>query len=129
MLTASYEQCLIDNEILGAAFRITRGFEVNDDTIAFDVIKELGPANSQYMAHEHTVRHLRQVYWRPTLTNRDKWEPWMEQGGRDMRDRAREQARRILDTYWPRYLSEGQVAEIRRIAHVAQEQALREGPA
>ena len=80
---------------IGAAFQITRGFEVNDDTIAFDVLKELGPANSQYMAHEHTVRYLRKVYWRPKLTNRDKWETWLAKGGQDMRDRAREQA--LLD--------------------------------
>jgi len=129
MLTASYEQCLIDNEIIGAAFQITRGFEVNDDTIAFEVLKELGPANSQYMVHEHTVRHLRKVYWRPKLTNRDKWEPWMDRGGKDMRARAREQALKILDTYWPQYLSKEQVEEIRRIAQAAQGQAMREEPA
>jgi len=81
------------------------------------------------MAHEHTVRHLRQVYWRPKLTNREKWEPWMDRGGKDMRDRAREQARKILDTYWPQYLSKEQVEEIQRIAQAAQEQALREEPA
>jgi len=129
MLTASYEQCLIDNEIIGAAFQITRGFEVNDDTIAFEVLKELGPANSQYMVHEHTVRHLRKVYWRPKLTNRDKWEPWMDRGGKDMRARAREQALKILDTYWPQYLSKEQVEEIQRIAQAAQGQAMREEPA
>ena len=124
MLTASYEQCLIDNEILGAAFRITRGIEVNDDTIAFEVIKELGPGNSLYMVHEHTLRHLRQVTWFPKLTNRRKWEAWMDTGGRDMRDAAREQVREILAQYHPQYLSEEQDQEIKRIARMAQEQAI-----
>jgi trimethylamine---corrinoid protein Co-methyltransferase len=125
MLTASYEQCLIDNEILGAAFRITRGIEVNDDTIAFDVIKELGPGNSQYVVHDHTLRYLRQVTWFPKLTNRQKFEPWMDGGGKDMRDVARDQARKILAEYHPQYLSAAQIAEIQRIAQAAQQQAMR----
>jgi len=33
MRLASYEQCVMDNEILGACFRIVQGFEVNDDTL------------------------------------------------------------------------------------------------
>ena len=89
------------------------------------MIKELGPGNSLYMVHEHTLRHLRQVTWFPKLTNRRKWEAWMDTGGRDMREAAREQARKILAQYHPRYLSEGQEQEIQRIARAAQQQAMR----
>jgi trimethylamine--corrinoid protein Co-methyltransferase len=126
MLLASYEQCVIDDEIIGAAFHIARGIEVNDDTIAFDVIRELGPANSQYVTHDHTLRYLRKAYWRPTVTNRQKWDRWMAAGGKDMRERARDRARQILAEHHPRYLDEGKVREIQRIARAAQEQAVRE---
>ena len=88
------------------------------------MIKELGPGNSKYLAHEHTVRYLRQVSWFPKLTNRRKWEAWMATGGQDMRDAAREQARKILAQYHPHYLSEEQEQEIQRIARTAQEQAI-----
>jgi len=126
MLMASYEQCVIDNEILGAAFHIARGLEVNDETLAVDVIKELGPANSQYLMHEHTLRHLREVTWFPKVTNRAKWDSWMASGGKDMRERARDRAREILAQPPKQYLTEDQVREIHRIARSAQEQAVRE---
>jgi len=126
MLLASYEQCVIDDEILGAAFHIARGFEVSDETLAIEVIKELGPANSQYLTHEHTLRHLRRVFWPARLTNRLKWDAWMAAGGKDMRERARERARQILAEHRPQYLPEDKVAEIRRIADAAQKQAIRE---
>ncbi len=126
MLLASYEQCVIDDEIVSAAFHIARGIEVNDDTIAFDVIKELGPANAQYLTHEHTLRHLRKLFWPPKITNRQKWDAWMAAGGKDMRERARERAREILAEHHPQYLSEAAVQQIHRIAQSAQEQAVRE---
>ncbi|HOX39141.1 MAG TPA: trimethylamine methyltransferase family protein [Candidatus Brocadiia bacterium] len=127
MLMASYEQCVIDNEIIGAAFRITRGLEVNDDAIALDVIREIGPASSDYLAHEHTLRHLRRTYWPPKVTNRHKWDQWMAGGGKDMRERARDAAREILNRPATQYLSEGQKTELGRIAARAQEKALNRG--
>jgi len=126
MLLASYEQCVIDDEVIGAAFRIARGFEVNDDALAVEVIKELGPANSQYLTHEHTLRHLRGTYWPPRITNRLKWDAWMAAGGKDMRQRARERAGEILATHRPQHLPEDKVREIERIARTAQQQAMRE---
>jgi len=126
MLTASYEQCVIDDEIIGAALRIARGIEVNDDTIALDVIKEIGPANSQYVMHDHTLRHLRKVSWFPKLTNRKKWDPWMSDGGKDMRQRARQRAEEILAEHHPQYLSDDQVKELQRMAQSFQDQAVRE---
>jgi trimethylamine--corrinoid protein Co-methyltransferase len=129
MLLASYEQCVIDNEILGAAFRITQGIEVNDDTIAFDVIKEVGPGCADYIAHEHTVRYLRKVTWFPKVTNRHKWDQWMAAGGKDMRERAGDIARGILQEHHPQYLTEDQVREIHHIARTAQEEAMSEGTA
>jgi trimethylamine---corrinoid protein Co-methyltransferase len=127
MLLASYEQCLIDDEIIGAAFRIARGIEVNDESIAFDVIREMGPAKGEYFLHEHTVRHMREVTWSPRLTNRDKWDAWQARGGKDMRGRARDEACRRLAAERRPHLAPDAVAEIERIAQAAQAQSIREG--
>jgi trimethylamine--corrinoid protein Co-methyltransferase len=129
MLLASYEQCLIDDEILGAAFRITRGIEVSDEDIAYEVIRELGPANGMYFAHEHTARNMRRVGWFPRLTNRDKWEGWQAHGGKDMRERAREEAaRRLAEPARPQ-MEPRMAAEIARMADRFQKGAVerREG--
>jgi trimethylamine--corrinoid protein Co-methyltransferase len=115
MLLASYEQCLIDDEIIGAAFRIARGIEVTDEDVAFEVIRELGPANGMYFAHDHTARNMRRVGWFPRLTNREKWDGWQAKGGKDMRERAREEALRRLAE--PRQIMEPRLAaELARMA-------------
>jgi trimethylamine--corrinoid protein Co-methyltransferase len=115
MLTASYEQCVIDDEILGAAFRILEGLEVSEETIALELIKRVG-IGGNYLSEEHTVRHLRADTWFPTVTNRQKWDPWMAAGGKDMRQRAAEKARRILEDHRPEYLEPKLAEELERMA-------------
>jgi trimethylamine--corrinoid protein Co-methyltransferase len=72
-LTVSYEKLVMDDEILGMCQRVLRGIEVNENTLATDLIIEKGPGNN-YMAEEHTVRHMRDEFFFPTLANRDKRE-------------------------------------------------------
>ncbi|NPV53915.1 MAG: hypothetical protein HPY71_10380 [Firmicutes bacterium] len=113
MLLASYEQCVIDDEILGAAFRIVRGIEVNSETIGLDVLKRVGPGG-HFLDQEHTVRHLRREVWIPRLTNRNRWEIWEQQGARDMRSAANERARQILRDHHPKPLTPEQERELDR---------------
>ena len=115
MLLASYEQCIIDNEILGAAFKIVKGIEVNKDTLAVDVIKEVGPGGN-FLTCEHTLKYLRKVRWFPKITNREKWGVWQAKGAKDMRQRAGEKVRCILKEHHPQYLSAKQIEEIEKIA-------------
>jgi trimethylamine--corrinoid protein Co-methyltransferase len=70
-LTVSYEKLVMDNEILGMCQRVLRGIEVNDETLATDLIIEKGPAKD-YLVEEHTVRHMRGEFFFPKLSNRDK---------------------------------------------------------
>lgn len=85
-LTVSYEKLVVDNEILGMCQRVLRGIEVNDDTLATDMLIEKGPAQD-YLAEEHTVRHMRNEFFMPKLANRDKREMMMP--GSDALARAR----------------------------------------
>ena len=124
MLLASYEQCVIDNEILGAALHIAKGVEVNSETLAVDVIKEVGPGGN-YLAHDHTLKHFRKVGWFPKITNRKKWEDWMIDGGKDMRQRANERAREILAKHHPQYLSDDVANELDKMAESAQKWAIK----
>jgi len=123
MLLASYEQCVIDNEILGAALHITRGIEVNRDTLAVDVIKAVGPGG-HYLDREHTLRNFAEVNWFPKLTNRKKWDAWIDDGGKDMRRRASELAREILKEHYPQHLPEDVAREIDKMALSAQKRAI-----
>jgi trimethylamine--corrinoid protein Co-methyltransferase len=94
-LTMSYEQTVIDNEIIGMVLRVMEGITVNDDTLAVDVIASVGP-QGQYLGQRHTLKHMRQEHFIPTLADRSRREEWMEQGSKDLRTVAVEQARAIL---------------------------------
>jgi len=72
-LTVSYEKLVMDNEILGMCRRVVRGIEVNDETLATDLIIEKGPCKD-YMADKHTIRHMRKEFFVPSLANRLKRE-------------------------------------------------------
>ncbi|MFW6169711.1 MAG: trimethylamine methyltransferase family protein [Planctomycetota bacterium] len=70
-LTVSYEKLALDNEILGMCQRVLRGIEVNDESLALDLLIEKGPGK-EFVADEHTVRHMRQEFFAPQLSNREK---------------------------------------------------------
>jgi trimethylamine--corrinoid protein Co-methyltransferase len=93
-LTVSYEKLVIDDEILGMCQRVLRGIEVDDETLAVELMIEKGPGEA-FVAEEHTVRHMRQEFFMPRLANRDTREAFQE--GTDALARARrfvEQVRR-----------------------------------
>jgi trimethylamine---corrinoid protein Co-methyltransferase len=124
MMTASYEQCVIDNEILDAAFAMARGIEVSDETLAVEVIKEVGPGGN-FLGHAHTAENFRKHCWFPKLTVRNRWEAWQASGAMDMRQRANAEARRILKEHQPAYVDEKTKFELDKLAVAQQKKTLK----
>lgn len=107
---------MIDNEILGATFRFIQGVDCSREAIGLDAFREAGHS-SKFLELDHTLRHLRKERWEPRLTNRASWDKWLSStGGKDMRERAREQVKKILVEHHPSYVSEKEAKEIDRIA-------------
>ena len=79
---------LLDDELCGAALRMARGIEVNDDTLALDLIRRVGYAGN-YFAENHTVDHYRTEHYIPRLAVREPYETWEKNGGRLALDHAR----------------------------------------
>lgn len=125
LLTSSYELAVIDNEILAAAFRLGQGFDITPETLAVEQIRETG-IGGNFLTNEYTLRRYRQHQWQPALTTRLGWEEWQRQyGGKDMRQRANESARKILKNHFPQVLSPNQAAELDRMAQAMQQSAIR----
>ncbi|MDY7040333.1 MAG: trimethylamine methyltransferase family protein [Chloroflexota bacterium] len=113
MSTIAYEQFVIDNEMLGMAMRAVRGIEVNDDTLALDVIDRVGPGG-HYLMDEHTVRYMRgELYYPSAVFDRKGREMWEKAGATDAWTRAKEIARRILTEHQPEALDPATDAWIR----------------
>jgi len=72
-LTVSYEKLVVDNEILGMCRRVLDGITVNEDTLAADLIIENGPGKD-FLAHEHTIKYMRNEFFNPLLANRESRE-------------------------------------------------------
>jgi len=98
--TVAYEQYVIDNEIIGMVMRALKGIEVNEDTLALEVIDKVGPGGN-FLAESHTVSHMRSEFFFPSLSDRSNREKWLAEGGKDARQRAREIAINILATHKP----------------------------
>ncbi len=54
----SLEQMVVDHEMLLMARRMAEGITVNEETIALDVVRQVGPGGT-FLATDHTLKHLR----------------------------------------------------------------------
>ena len=94
-MTVCYEKYVIDNEILGMVMRAVEGINVNDDTLAFDLIKEVGPGGN-FVASKHTRRFMRGEHYLPSLSDRNSREEWEINGRKNIQKRATEMVPRII---------------------------------
>ena len=120
-VTIDFGQLVIDNEIARMIKHVVNGIPVNDETLAVDVIKEIGPFND-FLSHEHTFKHMKTVQSQPSLIDRRMREDWSQLGGTDMYQRATEEARRILETHKPDPLPDSVLATLRSIVEEAEEE-------
>ena len=108
----SYEMLLMDSEIWSILHATFQGIVVNDETLALDAIRAVGPGGN-YLGQRHTRQFMRQR-WQPTLIDRRPYEQWLvkKDGARQW---ALEKARQILNEYHPEPLDPGLVAELNSI--------------
>jgi trimethylamine---corrinoid protein Co-methyltransferase len=97
-MTGSVFQLAMMDEAIGYARRITRGIEVNEDTLAVGVINKVGP-NHHYLREEHTRRHFKSEFWYPKLCDRRNFEEWEMMGQMTMRDRVVDRVHDILASH------------------------------
>jgi trimethylamine--corrinoid protein Co-methyltransferase len=94
------EDLILQNEISGIVQRTGHAFEVNEETLAFDLIKKVG-IGGEYLAEKHTRTNMRTDYWYPPLTDRTSYENWATKGAKDFRTRANERAKQMLTEHHP----------------------------
>jgi trimethylamine---corrinoid protein Co-methyltransferase len=99
----SHALLVMDDELCGMAARLARGIEVNDESLALDLIKEVG-FSGNYITSERTSRLFRKELFIPTLSAREPYETWEKEGGKLAIERARERALDILAKHQPRQL-------------------------
>jgi trimethylamine--corrinoid protein Co-methyltransferase len=117
-LTFSFIQLVVCDEIVSWIKGFMKEFEVSDETLALDVIAEVGP-DGQYLGTKHTKKHYRER-WYPDLFERANYETWLKNGGKNLSERAAEKIEKILAEHKPAPLPDevkSKLHEIVRGAH------------
>jgi trimethylamine--corrinoid protein Co-methyltransferase len=116
-MTNSFEQIVICDELINYVKRFMQGLVVNEETLALDVIDQVGP-HGDFLGTEHTARHYKED-WYPRLLDRNDFDTWKAAGGKTLRQRARERVEEILSSHRPEPLPKDVQAKIDAIVEGA----------
>jgi trimethylamine--corrinoid protein Co-methyltransferase len=94
-LTGSLQLLVICDELVGWIRNFMQGTEINADTLALDVIDEVGP-DGHFLASDHTLKHYKKD-WHSTLLDRQNYDNWAAAGNKDILETAAEKVEEILN--------------------------------
>ena len=117
-VTIDYAQLVMDAEFARMVKYCVPGIPVSDETLAVDVIAEIGPFND-FLSHDDTFKGMR-TQSRSRLIDRRVREEWAADGSTTLYDRALAEARHILETHRPEPLPEAVAAELKSIIDAAE---------
>jgi trimethylamine--corrinoid protein Co-methyltransferase len=115
-MTLSYEDMVISNEVGGMVLRALRGIEVNEETLAENLIHKVGPGGN-FLTEKHTLEHLRKEIFIAEILDK----PTVK----DVREAARKRVKELLSTHQPEPLDRSVREELRRIVKEAWERKRR----
>ena len=113
-LIFSYAQLVIDNDIFKMIRKMMQGVLVDDENLAVDIIKSVGPGGD-FLMQEHTMKYMRTLPSVPNLIERDNRENWLASGGKGLAERAAEKAAEILANHKPAPLSDNAKSALRSV--------------
>jgi len=120
-LTHHPVQAILDDDLAGMIGRFIQGIEVNDETLAIDLIEEVGPIPGHFLNKAHTRKWWKLEQFVPRAADRLTYPEWMKSGKKSCLDYARERMEQILATHKPTPLTSRQEEDIERILEEARQ--------
>ena len=108
-----FAQLVLDSEFVRMIKHTLRGVAVNDESLAVDVIKAVGPSKD-FLDQEHTFKHMR-IHSQPEFIDRSRMAMWKASGATDSYQRALEKTRDILKNHQPQPLPPKVLKQMRSI--------------
>ena len=96
-MVSSLEKFIVDEESCGIVKHLRKGIPVNEDTLAFDTMKQVGP-QGEFVTHPHTLTQYRSLY-NPRLFDRSSYFQWEENGSEDIAVTANKEWKKRVGSY------------------------------
>jgi len=125
-LTVSKESLVMDDEIISGLYRVADGVDVNETTLATDVIHKVGPGG-HFLGQRHTMQFVEGEHFMPTLADRRTRDVWAQAGSKSMAQAAHERVKQILAEHIVEPLDSGVEAELERIVRKVEEREAGKG--
>jgi trimethylamine--corrinoid protein Co-methyltransferase len=118
-LCGSLAQLVICNEIVDWLAHYVAPLEVSTETLALDLIDEIGP-DGQFLDSDHTMAHYRER-WYPDVFERGNYDQWQAKGATSLGERAAERVEKILAEHDPERLPDEVAQRVHAIVQRAEE--------
>jgi trimethylamine--corrinoid protein Co-methyltransferase len=99
-LVASYEKVILDAELLQGMAEFLEPIVVDDDTLALDALREVGPGG-HFFGAAHTLARYETAFYAPILSDWRNYESWREAGAKSAAERANAIWKQLLAEYRP----------------------------
>ena len=97
-MVSSYEKFVLDDEICGMCKRIKRGERADEDRLAFELIRQVGPGG-EYLTQKHTFQNFRKEIYSNLVEEKDSYANWQQKGSLSIDRRANQKWKEILKAY------------------------------
>lgn len=112
-LTFSFIQLALCEEVVSWIKAYTKEIEINDETLALDVIAKIGP-DGEFLDTDHTLKHYKER-WYPIFFERATYQAWSDKGGKTFSQRAKEKIDKLIVEHKPVGLPPGAKKQFERI--------------
>ena len=113
-------QAVIDEDVVGWIGRFIEGVEVKEETLAIDLIEEVGPIPGFYLNKEHTRRWWQKEQFIPKVADREAYQEWLKKDKKnDTIALAKRRVEEIIAGYEANPLTLGQNRDIDTILEEA----------
>ena len=98
-LCTGYEKLITDADRLGGYQKLLgEALDVGDNALARDAYAEVQPGG-HFLGSSHTMQNYKTAFYEPALSDSENVESWEEAGSKDMRMRAADKWKQMLEIY------------------------------
>jgi trimethylamine--corrinoid protein Co-methyltransferase len=99
-LVASFEKTVLDVEMIQGMAEFLQPLVVDEDTLGFEAMREVGPGG-HFFGAAHTLERYEKAFYAPLLSDWRNYENWRLAGGLDAAQRANAIWKQVLAEFTP----------------------------